>query len=35
MGVAHLILSQPTAVELVDHVTARQPMIDNRPNTAK
>jgi hypothetical protein len=35
MGIAHLILAQPSTVELVDQVTARQTVIDDRSRPAQ
>jgi hypothetical protein len=32
MGIAHLILAKPAAMELVDKVTPRQAMVDNCSN---
>jgi hypothetical protein len=35
MGVAHLVLSQPSAMELVDEMAPRQSMVDDRTRPAQ
>jgi hypothetical protein len=35
MRIAHLVLSETTAVVLVDEMTAGQPMVDNCPRAAQ
>jgi hypothetical protein len=35
MSVAHLVLPKSTAMELVDEMTPRQSMVDDRPTSAQ
>jgi hypothetical protein len=35
MGIAHLVLTKPAAVELVDQMAPRQSMVDDRSRPAQ